>query len=286
MITCYLMGGLGNQLFQIFTTISYAMKNKIKFNFSNCEFTGGVGKTIKRDTYWKNLLYKLRPFLISNKDFPQLKTIKERDFTYNNLDLSPFLSDNICLYGYFQSYKYFVQFYNTIYRLLNIDKQKEKVIYLYNEYKKTNVEYCKTVSIHFRLGDYKKITDIHPIMPYEYYKNALQHIITNDSTISNILYFCEEEDIKEVDITVNKLKDDFYTIHFERMDNHLSDWEQMLLMSCCKNNVIANSSFSWWGAYLNSNLDKIICYPSVWFGTNVKHDTKDLFPNVWKKIDF
>ena len=285
MITCYLMGGLGNQLFQIFTTISYAINYKMNFKFNNCEFTGCIGKTIKRDTYWGNFLYKLKPFLISNKEFPQLKTIKEKEFAFNNLDLSYFVSDNICVYGYFQSYKYFQQFYPTIYRLLDIDTQKEKVIPLY---KKTTVEYCITVSLHFRLGDYKKITDVHPIMPYEYYKNALQHIIKNDTSISNILYFCEEEDITDVEIIINKLKNDFNfnTIHIERMDNNLKDWQQMLLMSCCKHNVIANSSFSWWGAYLNTNLEKIVCYPSVWFGPKAKNDTKDMFPNVWKKIDF
>jgi hypothetical protein len=280
------MGGLGNQLFQIFATISYAINYKIKFNFNKCDFTGGVGKTIKRDTYWDNFLYKLKPFLLSNKEFPQLKTIKEKEFAYNNLDILSVSSENICLYGYFQSYKYFQNVYYTIYKLLDIDKQKDKVVHLYNELSKTNFERNKTISLHFRLGDYKKITEVHPIMPYEYYKNALQHIITNDTTISNILYFCEEEDIQDVEITINKLKNDFGTIHFERTNNHLKDWEQMLLMSCCKHNIIANSSFSWWGAYLNNNLKKIVCYPHTWFGSNVKHDTKDLFPKEWVKITF
>jgi hypothetical protein len=93
------MGGLGNQLFQIFATISYAINYKIKFNFNKCDFTGGVGKTIKRDTYWDNFLYKLKPFLLSNKEFPQLKTIKEKEFAYNNLDILSVSSENICLYG-------------------------------------------------------------------------------------------------------------------------------------------------------------------------------------------
>jgi hypothetical protein len=281
------MGGLGNQLFQIYTTISYAIKYKMNFKFHNCEYTGGVGKTIKRDTYWENLLYKLKSFLIPKKDFPELKTIKEKKFTYNDIDLSYSTSENICLYGYFQSYKYFQQFYHSIYKLLDIDKQKDTVIKSYNETIKTNIDYNKTISIHFRLGDYKLITEVHPIMPYEYYKNALHHIITNETTPStNILYFCEEQDISDVEITINKLKNDFNIIHFERMDNNFKDWEQMLLMSCCKHNIIANSSFSWWGAYLNTNLEKIVCYPSVWFGPNVNHNTKDLFPVGWVKIIF
>jgi hypothetical protein len=56
-------------------------------------------------------------------------------------------------------------------------------------------------------------------------------------------------------------------------------------MSLCKHNIIANSSFSWWGAYFNENLEKIVCYPSVWFGKNVEHNVVDLFPNRWVKIN-
>ena len=55
-------------------------------------------------------------------------------------------------------------------------------------------------------------------------------------------------------------------------------------MSLCKNNIIANSSFSWWGAYLNDTSDKIICYPSTWFGPAAGHDVRDLFPKNWNKI--
>ncbi|MFM8313149.1 MAG: alpha-1,2-fucosyltransferase [Deltaproteobacteria bacterium] len=59
----------------------------------------------------------------------------------------------------------------------------------------------------------------------------------------------------------------------------------MLLMSVCKDNIIANSSFSWWGAYFNSNPNKIVTYPSKWFGPIAGHDTRDLCPPEWNKIN-
>jgi hypothetical protein len=71
---------------------------------------------------------------------------------------------------------------------------------------------------------------------------------------------------------------------FERAEPLLFDWEQLLLMSLCNYNVIANSTFSWWGAYFNENIGKKICYPSVWFGPKAGHNTTDLFPKDWVKI--
>jgi len=56
-------------------------------------------------------------------------------------------------------------------------------------------------------------------------------------------------------------------------------------MSCCDDNIIANSSFSWWGAYFNDKPNKIVCYPSKWFGHNMNNDTRDLCPSSWKKIE-
>ena len=280
MITCNLVGGLGNQLFQIFTTISYAIKSKERFYFLNSE-TIGTGITKVRNTYWKNLLYKLHLFLIN--DFSNYDIIRETKFSFNDIiseiSNNKINNKNTCLYGYFQSYKYFQNNYETIYRLLDINKQKETVI------KSSGISDLEnTVSMHFRLGDYKLFPNIYPIMSYEYYKKSLLYIENHNQNKSNldILFFCEDEDLEDVNIIIESLKTEFPKNTFIRASSSLKDWEQMLLMSCCKHNIIANSSFSWWGAYFNSNADKIVCYPEVWFANNT--DTSDLCPLEWIKM--
>ena len=98
------------------------------------------------------------------------------------------------------------------------------------------------------------------------------------------MYFCEDVDIDNVKQVVNQLKSEFPQFTFVRGENTLADWEQLLLMSCCHHNIIANSSFSWWAAYFNNYADKLVCYPSVWFGPCAPHNTSDLCPPDWIKI--
>ena len=86
-------------------------------------------------------------------------------------------------------------------------------------------------------------------------------------------------------IRINNIKEKIKHLTFIKIPNELEDWEQMLLMSCCQHNIIANSSFSWWSAYLNNNKEKFVCYPSLWFGpAKNKIDLKDLHPEEWVKI--
>jgi hypothetical protein len=277
MITCNLLGGLGNQLFQIFTTISYAVKTKEKMVFLNSESIG-KGITKIRNTYWTNLLYKLKPFL--STDFPNYVIIRENGFTFKDI-ISEINNkknnNNICLYGYFQSYKYFQNNNELICRLLNIEKQKETVSKTITDFHLQN-----TVSMHFRIGDYKFLPNVYSILTYEYYEKALEYIQNQNFIFLHILFFCEDEDLEDVNIIIEQLKLKFPNNSFSRVQNTLKDWGQMLLMSCCNYNIIANSSFSWWGAYLNSISDKIVCYPENWFVNNT--DTKDLCPLEWIKI--
>ena len=96
---------------------------------------------------------------------------------------------------------------------------------------------------------------------------------------------CQKKDNNIVEKKITILKEKFPQLTFIKASDEKEDWEQMLMMSCCEHNIIANSSFSWWGAYFNGNKDKIVCYPSVWFGPKLANkDTSDLCPDSWTMI--
>jgi hypothetical protein len=280
MLTCNLQGGLGNQLFQIYTTIAYAIQTNQKFVFLNVHELKSC--LTDRYTYWDSFLKRLRPFLIDPKliNKENLLIIREKEFTHSIL---PIISDsNIkMLQGYFQSYKYFGDYLQTINRLLKIDDIK---VDLTNKYRKL-INDDLPVSMHFRLGDYKKKPDHYLILSVNYYRAALNCVLLTNS-VKTVLYFCEEHDLEDVETTICTLKTEFLNIEFIRADPELEDWEQLILMSLCRNNIIANSTFSWWGAYLNIYRQKKVIYPGTWFGQKLQktHDTKDLFPVDWIKI--
>ena len=246
------MGGLGNQLFQIFATIAYAIEHKHQFIFPyEDELLTGV----RRPTYWCNFLKSISFFTTLNKNYGYtndsirtLQQFRENGFNYKSL---PVIDSQIAfsLYGYYQSYKYFEKYQDKIFSMIKLDSQltmiRNSFIYMYPEE-------TIHVSMHFRLGDYKEKQQYHPVMPREYYEKALAHIVSQqmDKPIQ-ILYFCEEDDNDIVLKTVNYLKNKYVGISFVKVDDKIEDWKQMLMMSCCHHHIIANSSYSWWGAYLN-----------------------------------
>ena len=277
MITCNLMGGLGNQIFQIFATIAYSIKSRNKFQFLAQETLGGGGCTL-RYTFWNSFFLKLKPFLIHS--LPPINVIRENGFAFQELPVHSMIGTNVLIHGYFQSEKYFKEHYDMISRLIGLENLKQSVL---NTLGLKKEDLINTISMHFRLGDYKKLQDFHPIATQQYYENALNHFKAKFPEANfKILYFCEDEDANEVQITIQNLENKFPNYKFERASNTLADWQQMLYMSLCRHNIIANSSFSWWGAYFNSNKEKIVCYPSVWFGNNM--DTRDLCPETWIKM--
>jgi len=138
------------------------------------------------------------------------------------------------------------------------------------------------------MGDYVKGNQqILPVIHNQYYINALKYIINKTGFKKiNILYACEQGDDNMVIQRINDIKKNLTEeLNFIKISNELLDWEQLLLMSVCNHNIIANSTFSWWSAYLNNNKEKIVCYPSIWFGSAKNNiNLKDLHPSEWIKI--
>lgn len=310
-ITCNLKGGLGNQLFQIFTTISVAKNSQNMFVFFDHEYLG-INSTTKRQTYWNTFLSQLIPHLVKDKEINidikqnkyRLLEHREESFSYKSIpDFKLYKNDLVFLNGYFQSPKYFESYKNEIINLLSINQYKKQI---FDEFDK-EYDFSSIISIHFRLGDYKKLHNYHPILPIKYYIDSITYIVnylTNlnyliDTNTDNklikyitILYVYEENEIDNeiVEKMLQKIKIELpknilNKLIFKKIPNYLSDWKQMLFMSCCSNNIIANSTFSWWSAFLNDNPHKMVCYPSIWFGKDNNHNINDLFLPEWKKIN-
>lgn len=273
MLTCYLQGGLGNQLFQIFTTISYALTHKRPFIF-----TKQSQLDTKRSTYWHSFLAPLAKFT-QPINYNHFIKISEKAFTYSKLPTST--AESIVLYGYFQSPLYFAEHAEAIFRLIRLDEQKNVILKKIEPY---NLVLPQCISLHFRQGDYKQLPQHYPLLTYEYYETAVKHILAQirNKTITTLLIFCEQSDLPTVNPVLKQLQTAFPTLKLQLAPPTLIDWEQLLVMSLCSHNVIANSSYSWWGAYFNSNPEKIVCYPANWFGPKLQqNDIKDLCPTFW-----
>lgn len=271
MLTCYLQGGLGNQLFQIFTTISYALTHKRPFTFTNKSQLD-----TKRSTYWHSFLSSLAKFT-QTINYNHFLKISEKAFTYDKLPTST--AESIVLYGYFQSPFYFAEHAEAIFRLIRLDEQKTMVLKKIESY---NLVLCQCISVHFRQGDYKQLPQHYPLLTYEYYAKAVNYIQSKPQSITTLLIFCEQSDLPTVSPILKQLQATFPQLKLQMAPPTLSDWEQLLAMSLCSHNVIANSSYSWWGAYFNSNPEKIVCYPANWFGPKLQQNNiKDLCPTFW-----
>lgn len=234
MISCLLQGGLGNQLFQVSTTCALAWENNDEAVFDlSAHHLPLQGNKVEnyRDNVFRNINFQ-------NLDLTHFQTIKEsEDFRYQK--------DSI-LFGYFQSEKYFINYRN---RLLNLYSPNESIEnYIKNKY--DYILHENTVSLHIRRGDYLKLQHVHPICDMDYYIKAI-NMFSKDSVF---LVFSDDTPwCKQV------FKSKKYIIIEEE-----KDYIDLYLMSMCKNNIIANSSFSWWGAWLNNNENKIVVAPKKW----------------------
>jgi len=244
-------GRMGNQMFQYATLYAIAKTRKYEF---------GIPYQFKSANPYLNFcLNECFPNL-SAKDSSEVKNSKraqEKEFTYNAGIFG--IPDGTDILGYFQSEKYFKDYRNDLLREFKFKKEiEEKAEDIRNITKEP------VISLHLRLGDYKNFKDKHPICNEEYFKNALE-LLPNDLLL---VCFSDEPELAK-NIFDNLGRKYFIT---ETNDQYVD----MCLMTKCDYHVIANSSFSWWGAWLCDS--KKVIAPAQWFGAG------DGSPKNWSDI--
>lgn len=283
MLTFQLSGGLGNQLFQIFATLAFALKAGQLFRFPYFEYIHEGDNTV-RCSYWNTFLIQLKKYTETDLLISDPIYLTEQNHRFNELSIGS-VGDYV-LNGYFQSYKYFNNEFEQLCEMIELEEQKENVLLAYPMFPLKSLN--ATISMHFRLGDYKTKSAYHPIMSVDYYVKSLNYIINKlgDENSIVVFYFCEDEDIHHVDQMIHEIINKVgHGISFNRISSSIPDWQQLLLMSQCKHNIIANSTFSLWASYFNTDKNKIVCYPKLWFGHLITHVTDDMFPEDYICID-
>jgi hypothetical protein len=293
MIIVRLMGGLGNQMFQyaigkrLALLRNVPLKADISFllmeGLSHTKRTYELGifgldmSIATDDELWKfksiqDSRIKSRMQKFSGLLFPYF-TINEQYHEYDSSILqSP---QNSLLVGFWQTEKYFL----PIQKIIREDFYFKNALDGVNLELSEQIKNTQSVSLHIRRGDYisnEETRQFHGSCSLEYYKNALQLM---KSKFPEMQLFIFSDDI---DWARENLNAEIPVIFVENNsgDNGYID---MQLMSLCKHNIIANSSFSWWGAWLNNNPEKVVIAPEKWFN-EAKVNTKDVIPEGWYKL--
>jgi len=235
------MGRLGNQLFQIASTIGVAKENDCEFSFPFWGYSKFFKKQIPQE------------FI----NISEYVTHRERSFNYNHISISR----NTDLLGYYQSEKYFLNCRDLVSSFFEFDPSLISI---------SLDGYC---SVHVRRTDYLKLNDYHPVQNMDYYNKSID--IMRSCGVSKFMVFSDD---------IEWCKENFKGGDFIFSEG-FSDIEDLARMSLCSHNIIANSSFSWWGAWLNKNENKKIIAPSNWFGPSKGNTiTSDLYCSGWINI--
>lgn len=251
MVTNVCMGGIGNCLFQISATLGYSMKWGMDYCIpTKVETPHYIGQLIP---VFQGLNY------CSSVDDMPLPVYLEQGFEYSEI---PYMKD-VRLKGYFQSPLYHYGYKKEILKLFGFDDIK-----IQND----------TVFLHYRLGDYKHLSKFHKIISEEYISSCLSYFAVRG--YKKFLVFSDE--IEQAKKILNQ--EYFNFLHFDYSEGK-TEMEDLLLMASCKHGIMSASSFSWWGAYIGQNEDRIILYPKDWFGESLSnHNTKDLCPKEWTAL--
>jgi hypothetical protein len=265
-ITCDLLGpgdgtanfGLCNQMFQVAALYSHAHDNNLKVTFPQT-------KSPRFGNYHENIFSRVSHQDINTNAFVYL----EIPYGYHDL----VKNDDIIYRGYMQSEKYFAHNRDIILDLFAPTTDIKN--YITSKY--NGIINVNALSIHVRRGDYVYLPNHHPSVGSGYYSAAIDYI-TAKTQIDKYVVFSDDIDYCK---SMFGESEDIIYIDGEK------DYIDLYLMSMCKHNIIANSTFSWWGAWLNQTPDKIVVAPETWFGNaRTDLDTSDLIPENWIKIQY
>lgn len=286
MIIINLKGGLGNQMFQYACGRSLALKNKdsLKLEIAGLERANQIGDiyrsfglgafTIEKNIASVEEVQRFKyPYGIVSKGwrFINAKILKRTYIVYEPQVLN--WKGDIFLDGYFQSPRYFDHIRDTL--LVDftlVDPLSPAGATFAAQMRETN-----SVSIHVRRGDYIKNPRVlaeFGVCSLAYYKEAIAKI---KATHQNPTFFIFSDDIAWVRENLAIGTDAVFV-----KDPTITDYQELVLMGHCKHNIIANSSFSWWGAWLNQNHDKMVIAPTPWFESSAFD--KNLIPSTWIQL--
>ncbi|AYH06446.1 alpha-1,2-fucosyltransferase [Pectobacterium parmentieri] len=285
MIIVRLSGGLGNQLFQYAFGKSLAIEQGCELlldlrllerfpihdgyilNKFNIEAEVAQEKNLLRFAEWKLRVANK----ICNYINPLFNVYTEKSFSYHEL---PKLANQDMLFqGYWQADKYFKRHRDKIKESLSFKKEFINV----NNSLVIDIDSCNAVSLHIRRGDYLSNSDAAKIYyqcDMEYYRRAINYLKENTSKPR---FFVFSDDIKWCIENLSDLGELHYVSY-----SGSSAQSDMFLMTKCKHHIIANSTFSWWGAWLGHNSDAIVVAPKKWFKS--KFSSRDLIAEKWIEL--
>lgn len=293
MIIVRITDGLGNQMFQyaLGRKLAYLHSTELKLdtnwyqgkgeyqqkrNYSLDCFNIQASIATQKDLdffFQRNLLHSVNSKVRKVFNLPAYKLIKnQQGFTVDsNVFQCP---KNTYLKGYWQTEKYFADIRKIILKDFSLKGEINPFCHNFIE----EIKNRNSIAIHIRRGDYvsdSKLNCIHGVCSLEYYQTSIQHIKTQINQPHFFIFSDDPQWVKD-----NLLIEDKTTFV---SGNNLADYEDLYLMSLCQHNIIANSSFSWWAAWLNQNPDKIVCTPQQWFAVKSRN-TQDLIPENWLKF--
>lgn len=286
------MGGLGNQMFQYAfgKSLSKEYNEKLCLNLQHY-YKDELKKMIRSALHFRNSngilncikfikqnrrKYDLKYFILDNnvkkiyknkKDYQIIKELQE--FVYDQKMIS--YIHNPSYLGYFCNEKYFLKIKDIILNDFKLKKRYEK--HIPKNLNKAIID-SNSVSIHIRRGDYvnsKETNKFHGLLDIDYYYKSINLI---KSKINNPKFFIFSDDIDWCKANINFNETELFFV------SKLKNYQDLILMSRCKHNVIANSTFSWWSAWLNKNNNKIVLAPKKWLAINGL-DYSDLIPKSW-----